>query len=232
MSKIRDSDLINDIKTNIQYKNLPNEKQLESSSDTQSRFESTKISIAASDRSSSGKKIKFSSVDERNYGNFSCYFFYKNDPLIVVGPDWCYYVLLSSFTFASFSIIFIYYKNNFSLYTWLIGVLLYITHMTSYIMAVFKNPGIPSNNYYKDYLINQGNYDCCTLCKSVINLDSQYITYHCNDCNLCIEGYDHHCPWTTKCIGKGNLKSFYVFVASTLTYIIYMFFAIAQIKKF
>jgi palmitoyltransferase ZDHHC9/14/18 len=235
MSKIRASDLINDIDTHIQYKNLPNENQLESSIYDRSRLESTKISIDASDSESSRKKINLSRSDERDYGNFSCFLFYKNDPLIVIGPDWCYFILLSCFTFSSFYFIFIFYKNNFDFYIWLLGVCLYVTHMISYVLSVFKNPGIPSNNYYEDYFLNQDSnksYDFCTLCKSLINMDSSYITYHCNYCNVCIEGYDHHCPWTTKCIGKGNLISFYVFVTSTLTYIIYVFFAITQIKKF
>ena len=35
---------------------------------------------------------------------------------------------------------------------------------------------------------------------------------HCYDCNLCINGLDHHCPWTGKCIGKKNLIPFYVFL--------------------
>ena len=34
-------------------------------------------------------------------------------------------------------------------------------------------------------------------------------TYHCSDCNVCIEGYDHHCVFFSKCIGKGNLLPFW-----------------------
>ncbi|KAG2770531.1 hypothetical protein JG687_00014776 [Phytophthora cactorum] len=32
---------------------------------------------------------------------------------------------------------------------------------------------------------------------------------HCMDCRVCIEEYDHHCPWTGKCVGKGNIRYFY-----------------------
>ena len=33
---------------------------------------------------------------------------------------------------------------------------------------------------------------------------------------LIISGFDHHCPWTSKCIGKGNLTGFYVFIFSLM----------------
>jgi len=33
--------------------------------------------------------------------------------------------------------------------------------------------------------------------------------YHCEDCLVCIEDYDHHCVFFSKCIGGGNLKAFW-----------------------
>mmetsp|Transcript_17053 Transcript_17053/g.23997 ORF Transcript_17053/g.23997 Transcript_17053/m.23997 type:complete len:348 (+) Transcript_17053:240-1283(+) len=44
---------------------------------------------------------------------------------------------------------------------------------------------------------------------------------HCPDCNVCIEGYDHHCVWMGTCIGKGNFKAFTFFNISWLLYLIY-----------
>lgn len=35
---------------------------------------------------------------------------------------------------------------------------------------------------------------------------------HCNDCDVCIEGYDHHCPWSGKCIGSKNVAVFHFFL--------------------
>lgn len=46
-------------------------------------------------------------------------------------------------------------------------------------------------------------------------------SYHCRDCDVCIQGYDHHCPWVSKCIGKRNLYYFYAFVASTPLFLVY-----------
>lgn len=47
---------------------------------------------------------------------------------------------------------------------------------------------------------------------------------HCKRCDVCIKGYDHHCPWTSKCIGKTNMKRFMFFVS-----IIYLIPAITPI---
>jgi hypothetical protein len=36
----------------------------------------------------------------------------------------------------------------------------------------------------------------CNICKT-LKMDKPY---HCQSCDVCIDGYDHHCPW----IGKVN----------------------------
>ena len=51
----------------------------------------------------------------------------------------------------------------------------------------------------------------CTPCKVVRTPH----TYHCFDCDVCIEGYDHHCPWIGKCVGKNNICAFYIFLFIT-----------------
>ena len=56
-------------------------------------------------------------------------------------------------------------------------------------------------------------------------------TQHCPDCNICVEGNDHHCPWTGKCIGKKNQRSFIVFVCSVFVLFIYLIVLIAIVDK-
>ena len=32
---------------------------------------------------------------------------------------------------------------------------------------------------------------------------------HCDDCDVCIDDFDHHCVFFSKCIGGGNITCFY-----------------------
>lgn len=52
-------------------------------------------------------------------------------------------------------------------------------------------------------------------------------THHCDECDVCVEGYDHHCPWVSKCIGARNLTVFKIFLGSTTLFMMYSIVALA-----
>lgn len=41
------------------------------------------------------------------------------------------------------------------------------------------------------------------------------------DCRACIEGYDHHCPWTGKCVGRRNVRYFYAWLVFLVLAFVY-----------
>ena len=45
-------------------------------------------------------------------------------------------------------------------------------------------------------------------------------TEHCFVCGVCVEGLDHHCPWTGSCIGHRNIWTFRIFLVATMATVI------------
>jgi hypothetical protein len=122
------------------------------------------------------------------------------------------------------------------------GLVIALIQLSAYVYTAMANPGIPKSEYET---INYGetgkNFRRCKDCKLLVNTEEK--TYHCYECEICIEGniyiikyniivfigFDHHCPWTSKCIGAGNLKSFYVFVGFTMVLFGFLIFSVTII---
>ncbi len=106
-----------------------------------------------------------------------------------------------------------------------IGIALTLLFVAAHCFTAIINPGIPDRDttkYTKEQiaeLVRTESPRYCVRCKVVRNAWQR--TVHCSTCDLCVEEYDHHCMWTGKCIGRGNLSAFYVLTISSFLLIIY-----------
>ena len=124
-------------------------------------------------------------------------------------------------------IIFVILKQE-PLYKKIIYLFLYSIYLLIVIffclLCAFTDPGvIPINSLTANELKNA---NCCSNNRVFyINGIRQRIRFcytcqiirplgvsHCKTCNICVEKFDHHCPWVGNCIGKNNYKYFFIFL--------------------
>ena len=123
---------------------------------------------------------------------------------------------------ANIFIIKVVYKNIPIIFR-MLGSIINIAQIYFLIISSTMNPGLPLKEYstliYEEENKNAKNYRQCKDCKLWINTDEK--TIHCRKCKICIEGYDHHCDCMNICIGKNNLKSFYILILVSFVLILY-----------
>ena len=163
-----------------------------------------------------------------NYGKIRILKYDKNnDPWLVLGPDYIYCIILISLNI--FLIIFFAYVH-YCYSTFIIrffGMLLSLIQISIYIYCSLKNPGYPKKAFQNPSLLNEkeGFYRKCRECGIIVDLRKS--PAHCYDCKICCEGYDHHCSWSTKCIGSGNIFEFRLFL--TCFFILLCYFGISAL---
>ena len=158
---------------------------------------------------------KTSSYLYAKIGNTHTFFADKNaSPLIVIGPNWIMYLSCCLIISLIFGFFFNAFWNYMNMLFRSIGLIIFFTFVTSYSYTSLINPGIPK--YDENAILGKPreNYRFCRICCIWTKIEEN--TSHCFECNVCYEGFDHHCPWTGKCIAKNNTFSFYIFLISVL----------------
>ena len=177
------------------------------------------------------KEVKIYNSEIKNlpkliYGKYITFYYKNSDPIFAIGPDWPYFIILFSLNIGfDIFILSMIWEHSF-LSIRIMGIIMCLFQLFSYCAASIINPGLPKARYeYYATHPHKGNYKKCRECNLWINLDRD--TYHCYDCQCCVEGYDHHCPWTTKCVGRGNLYLFYIMLIST--FMLFGFFILSVV---
>ena len=151
---------------------------------------------------------------ERIFKNSQPFIFYKGEPIIIIGPDSRYYVWI--FSFVSFFCVILYGMKNTFMILKIFFSLCYLFFAVTYTLLLVLNPGIPINKKDEDISKLQGNYKQCTDCNCISMETVGNYTVHCEVCKICVEHFDHHCAFATKCIGKKNKIIFKLWLSSIL----------------
>ena len=166
----------------------------------------------------------------KKLGNtFSFFADRDGNPLIIIGPHWPMYVCFNSLVAVGMFFFFYAFWMYLNIFFQAFGILIYSTFSLSYTYTVLINPGYPKHDLESRTGKPRAKFRFCKGCKMWVNIEKG--TNHCFDCNICVEGYDHHCPWTGKCIGKRNITSFYIFVISTLFLFAYVVCALTNAQS-
>ena len=166
-------------------------------------------------------------------GKVYCLFYINNYPILTIGPQYYYPIILLLLNNILFLLVIKYIYNKFNILFKNVGIILIIIVNASQLYTIFINEGIPNrkwflnnkiianlienDNFYDEFNINK--FQICRKCNILIDKSLKII--HCDICNICCEFYDHHCPWVGKCIGKNNIFSFKIFIFSNIIYIFY-----------
>ncbi|CDW72131.1 dhhc zinc finger domain containing protein [Stylonychia lemnae] len=164
----------------------------------------------------------------RKLGYFTCFWYSSTgQPKIVIGPDWIF-SLVELIVINGIAGYFVFSTDRFKHpYMFLIGLLVLAFQDLSFLILVMQNPGLPSRDpsIHSESYLNKVRilrpHLYCNICKVIYRQETE--TEHCTTCGFCIEELDHHCPWSSKCIGSGNMLMFKVFLFMTVSLMVYLF---------
>ena len=170
----------------------------------------------------------FQALKMTKMGKSFAFFYDKNDdPLIIIGPQWPYCLLLLFLSILTFIIIYLYYNKKSTIMIKISDWIFFGIWIISYICMCMKNPGYPK--MCSESIRGTKDMSYCDKCEIWYKPSSS--TIHCEICDICIEGYTHHCLWAGHCIGGNNKKDFYIFLIVSIILPIYLIINIVTIGK-
>ena len=169
-------------------------------------------------------KLKFCC---KKIGNTLCFLSDKyGNPLIMIGPHWPMYLLFCGGVTTGYIAFFLHLFSKLHLIIKIFGIFSFLFFFISYTGTFLLNPGYPKRDENSLNGKPRNIYKRCMYCDIWERVDMGIM--HCMDCGVCVEGYDHHCPWTGKCIGRKTIKYFYCFITSVM--VVFVFFICAIIN--
>lgn len=153
--------------------------------------------------------------------------------VIYIGPHWyCSAIMLSFIVGVGYC----FTVNSLSTAQLFNGVAVTVLSTLTFLRCALSNPGIVDTRKAKTAdetgsAVEQGRVGTDALRPALIagrkcnkcNVVPPPGSSHCDFCQVCVEGHDHHCPWMGKCIGKNNLYPFYIFICTSMGSLAYVF---------
>lgn len=159
----------------------------------------------------------------RKFGNVYLFSYDRNNiPRIVIGPDYKFFIVGFSSISIYIIIIFFIMFNRIHPLLFLLGLLLHLFDQHLYLTCFLINPGI----IYKRAKKGTPKHLMCRRCLCLKSRSQR----HCATCGVCVDEYDHHCPWMSKCVGRRNYWYFKGFLMMFCVNVVYVILVMSNMK--
>ena len=108
---------------------------------------------------------------------------------------------------------------------------LFVLSFILWVVAAFSDPGVLKKDPKMDFVQVLNTVDATNVC-SDCRLIQTPRSFHCGFCDMCVDRFDHHCPWINNCVGKNNYGRFFIFCVTQIVYMVSVQVAVINCKCF